>query len=172
MLPAIRENRQRWLFKTDHFSFCTGRRLTEDRANVRTRGADVRPAVAAGTQQAVRGQNVPVHDMCGVHYFLLIVQSMRRHHVRYWHKADMPSCAAHARFRGIKRTSQIVWIRRRYHGNYCFDDWTDWYRSGPLAGSCRLISSINHAYSSNKSQEQVLVRSLSGVRQAALMSAR
>ena len=33
-------------------------------------GADVRPAVAAGTQQAVRGQNVPVHDMCGVHYFL------------------------------------------------------------------------------------------------------
>ena len=30
----------------------------------------MRPAVAAGTQQAVRGQNVPVHDMCGVHYFL------------------------------------------------------------------------------------------------------
>jgi hypothetical protein len=27
--------------------------------NVRTRGADVRPAVAAGTQQAVRAQNVP-----------------------------------------------------------------------------------------------------------------
>jgi hypothetical protein len=52
------------------FVSCTGRRLTEDRANVRTRGADVRPAVAAGTQQAVRGQNVPVHDMCGVHYGL------------------------------------------------------------------------------------------------------
>ena len=23
-----------------------------------------------------------------------------KRHVRYWHKADMPSCAAHVRFRG------------------------------------------------------------------------
>ena len=52
------------------FVSCTGRRLTEDRANVRPSGADARPAVAAGTQQAVRGQNVPVHGMCGVHYGL------------------------------------------------------------------------------------------------------
>jgi len=43
----------------------------------------VRPAVAAGTQQAVRGQNVPVHDMCGVHLICVIVQSMRRYHVAF-----------------------------------------------------------------------------------------
>ncbi|MGB6312506.1 MAG: hypothetical protein WBG13_08075, partial [Pseudolabrys sp.] len=24
--------------------------------------------------------------------------------VRYWHKADIPSCTAHVRFRGVKRT--------------------------------------------------------------------
>jgi hypothetical protein len=51
--------------KQTNFPFvsCSGRRLTEDRANVRT-------SCGAGTQQAVRGQNVPVHDMCCVHYGL------------------------------------------------------------------------------------------------------
>jgi hypothetical protein len=61
-------------------------------------GADARPAVAAGTQQAVRGQNVPVHGMCGVHYGLRDCASMRRYHVRYWHKANIPSCTALVRF--------------------------------------------------------------------------
>jgi hypothetical protein len=28
-------------------------------------------------------------------------------HVRYWHKADIPSCTAHVRFWGVKQTSVL-----------------------------------------------------------------
>ena len=64
----------------------------------------MRPAVAAVTQQAVRGQNVPVHDMCGVHYGLRDCAIHEALSCRYWHKADIKDATADVRFWSKQRT--------------------------------------------------------------------